>query len=52
MIAYIAKFGMQFGKKNNYKHYLYSRPVIVVLCIILVMMGISVYERYTVERDM
>ncbi len=43
---------MQFGKKNNYKTYLYSRPVILVLVIIGVALGVSVYERYTVEREM
>ena len=43
---------MQFGKKNNYTHYLYSRPVIIVLFILLILLSKSVYERYTVERDM
>lgn len=43
---------MQFGKKNNYKHHLYSRPVIVLLFILVILLGKSVYGRYTVERDM
>ncbi|MFT5849850.1 MAG: cell division protein FtsB [Patiriisocius sp.] len=43
---------MQFGKKNNYKAYIYSRPVILVLLIIVVALGVSVFERYTVEREM
>lgn len=43
---------MQFGKKNNYKTYLYSRPVIAFFVIVVVMLCISVFERYGVERDM
>ena len=43
---------MQFGKKNNYKAYIYSRTVIVVLLVIVITLGLSVYERYVVEREM
>jgi len=43
---------MQFGKKNDYKTYLYSRPAIGVLLIIAVLLGMSVYERFIVEREM
>lgn len=43
---------MKFGKKNTYKTYLYSRPMVAVLCVIAVLLFMSVYERFGVERDM
>ncbi|MFT7507334.1 MAG: cell division protein FtsB [Acidimicrobiales bacterium] len=43
---------MKFGKKNTYKDYIYSRPVIGVLLLIIFFLIMSVYERYGVERDM
>ena len=43
---------MQFGKQNNYKEYIYSKPIIVFLLVIVVFISMSVYERYGVERDM
>jgi hypothetical protein len=41
-----------FGKKKTITYYLYSKPVIAVLLIIVVFMSISVYHRFTVEREM
>ena len=43
---------MKFGKQNSYKAYLYSRPVIVVLLVLVALLSRSVYERLGVERDM
>jgi len=43
---------MKFGKQNSYKTYLYSRPIIVVLFVIVVFISMSVHERFGVERDM
>lgn len=43
---------MKFGKKNNYKEYIYSLPVIVLFLIIAIFLSMSVYERFGVERDM
>lgn len=43
---------MKFGKQNNYKEYIYSKPVVGVLCVIAILLSMSVYERYGVERDM
>jgi len=41
-----------FGKKKKITEYLYSKPGIGVLFIIIIFLSISVYERYTVEREM
>jgi cell division protein FtsB len=43
---------MKFGKQNQYKSYLYSRPTAFLLFIVTVLLSMSVYERFTVERDM
>jgi cell division protein FtsB len=43
---------MKFGKKNSFKTYLYSWPVTVLLGIITVLLFMSAYERFGVERDM
>lgn len=43
---------MKFGKQNSYKEYIYSRPVIALLVIVIVFLSLSVYERFGVERDM
>jgi len=43
---------MKFGKQNGYKAYIYSRPVVGLLGIIVVLLFMSVYKRFWVERDM
>lgn len=43
---------MKFGKENNYKEYIYSKPVILVLLVLMGFISMSVYERFGVERDM
>lgn len=43
---------VQFGKKKNITDYLYTKPVIVILLIVLVFLVVSAYKRYQVERDM
>lgn len=41
-----------FGKKKAITEYLYSKPIIFVLFIVMIFLAFSVYERYTVERQM
>jgi cell division protein FtsB len=41
-----------FGKKKTIGDYLYTRPVILVLCLIFLFLLVSVYERYGIEREM
>jgi len=41
-----------FGKKRKITEYFYSKTVIAVLLVIIVFLSISVYERFTVEREM
>jgi cell division protein FtsB len=41
-----------FGKKKTITEYLYSRPVVFLLGVLVVFLSVSVYERYTVEREM
>ena len=43
---------MQFGKQNNYKEFIYSKPVIIGLVIVGVLLSKSVHERFGVEREM
>lgn len=43
---------VQFGKKKNYTDWLYTRPVLFFLGILILMMGVSVFQRFGVERDM
>lgn len=43
---------VQFGKKKNYTDWLYTRPVLFFLGVLILMMGISVFQRFGVERDM
>ena len=43
---------MKFGQKNSFKTYIYSRPVVGILSVIAVLLFLSVYERFGVERDM
>ena len=42
----------KFGSKKKFTDYFYSKGVVVILGVIIVYMGMSVYERYTVERQM
>lgn len=41
-----------FGKKKKFTEYLYSKPSIFILLVIVVFLSISVYERFSVEREM
>ncbi len=41
-----------FGKKKTITEYLYTKPVIFVLLLVCVFLSVSVYNRYTVEREM
>lgn len=41
-----------FGKKKKITDYLYSKPTLAVLGIIAVFMAFSVYQRFSVEREM
>lgn len=43
---------MQFGKQNSYAHWWYSWPFLVFLAVCAILLAISVYERFMVERDM
>ncbi len=43
---------MQFGKQNALSHLWYSWPVIVALSAIFLLLAVSVFERYQVEREM
>jgi len=43
---------MKFGKQNNYKEYIYSKPVIALLLLVVSLLSMSVYERFGIERDM
>lgn len=41
-----------FGQKKRITEYLYSRPIIAVLLVVVFFLGTAVYERYTIEREM
>ena len=41
-----------FGKEHKFKNLLYSKFTILIILILTVFLGMSVYERFTVERDM
>jgi hypothetical protein len=41
-----------FGKKKKFTEYLYSRPSIALLAVIIVFLSIAVFQRFTVERQM
>jgi cell division protein FtsB len=43
---------MQFGKHNRWVGWWYSRPVLVVLALMAVLLLVSVIERIKVEREM
>lgn len=42
----------KFGKKKNYTDWLYTRPVLVFLSILIIFVGTAVFERWGVEREM
>lgn len=41
-----------FGKKKKITEYLYSKPGIVIVAILVVFLASAVFKRYTVEREM
>jgi cell division protein FtsB len=41
-----------FGKEKTLTEYMYTKPVVFALGILVVFLGASVYERYIVERQM
>jgi cell division protein FtsB len=41
-----------FGKKKKLTDYLYSRPVLAVLGIVVILTAFAVYQRFVVEREM
>lgn len=41
-----------FHEKRKIRKVLYSRPILVVLVILILWIGVSVYERFTIEREM
>lgn len=42
----------RFGKKKSVFEYLYSKPAIAVLLILVVLLGGAMLKRYTIEREM
>lgn len=42
----------KFGKKKSYTDWLYTRPVVFFLGVLVVLMGVAVFGRFGVERDM
>ncbi len=43
---------MQFGKQNRWVGWWYSRPVLIVLALLALLLLVSVIERIKVEREM
>ncbi len=43
---------MQFGKQHSFTNWWYSWPFLVFLAVCAILLAISVFERFTVERDM
>lgn len=41
-----------FGKKKKITEYLYSKPSIAVLLVLIGFLSVAVFERYSVEREM
>ncbi len=41
-----------FGKKKRFTEYLYSKPSLFLLGILIIFLSIAVYARFTVEREM
>ena len=42
----------KFGKKKSYTDWLYTRPVLVFVGGRIIFLGVAVFERFGVERDM
>lgn len=42
----------RFGKKKSYIEYLYTKPSLVILFGLVCFLSFSVFERYTIEREM
>lgn len=42
----------QFGKKKGYTDWLYTRPVLIFMGCLILFLGVAVFERFGVERDM
>ncbi len=42
----------RFGRKKKITDYLYTKPVIAPFFMVFVFLAISVYDRYSVEREM
>ncbi len=43
---------MHFGKQNTYKEFLYSKPMIIFLVLLALLLVTSVFERFGIERQM
>ncbi len=41
-----------FHEKRKIRRVLYSKPVLAVLVLLILWIGVSVYERFTIEREM
>jgi len=41
-----------FGKKKTYVDWLYTKPVLFFIGALIIFMGIAVFERFGVEREM
>ena len=41
-----------FGKKKSYTDWLYTRPVVIFLGFLIVLLAYAVFQRFTVEREM
>lgn len=42
----------RFGKKKSYTEYLYARPTLFILGIVVVLLSYAVFQRFTIEREM
>ncbi len=43
---------MSFGKQNKYKKIIYSKGTIFTLLILIILLGESVWTRFSIEREM
>ncbi len=43
---------MRFGKQNKYKKIIYSKGTIFILLILIILLGESVWTRFSIEREM
>lgn len=48
MVAQMPKF----GKKKSYTDWLYTKPVVLFLAALIIFMGVAVFGRFGVEREM